>query len=44
MRGGKIEDLLITGKEERSMPTQRQLNQKLMAAFFAMGGEDTRPD
>lgn len=44
MRGGKLADILITaGTEEKKPTTQREVNQKIMAAFFAMGGEDTRP-
>ena len=36
-------DILITsGREEKRVPNQMELNQRIMAAFFAMGGEDLR--
>ena len=44
IRGGKIEDILITPKEEKRVPNQMEVNQRIMAAFFAMGGEDLRAD
>ncbi len=45
MRGGKIADILITRPAKiKTHITQRELNQKVMAAFFAMGGEDLRPE